>query len=330
MDNFNGCKYWLGEDSYNKLTTKSSNKGENIMKYASIKRAIANFVRITTGMDIPVVYHSGKSNYTNGKKVTLSSDVIHEHNFDAAVGLALHEGSHIKLTSFEAMRDMGINPLIDQLLDKYFGKLTNASPAEIPVLKEKRDTALLNFRSLFNWLEDRRIDSFIYETAPGYRHYYKSMYAKYFEAPIITKALKSKYFRRENWKSYDMRITNLTNPASDINALKELPRIVKLIDINNINRFKTTKEILNLAIEVFDIIQLTIKNNPPTQSKDKGKFIIGYSAKGLPKELTFDKRNGIINGRLNAPAGTTVNAKVILTSHYNDGTMKHKKITLTN
>ena len=71
---------------------------------ASNQRAIANFVRIVSGKNIPVRYTTRGDSYTDGKNVTISGNV-NEKSFDHIVGLALHEGSHIAFSDFEVLKD---------------------------------------------------------------------------------------------------------------------------------------------------------------------------------------------------------------------------------
>ena len=97
----NNSSYWLGEDFYDDdrdiltglLPTKP--KGKDPMKLAGYRRAIGNFVRIVTGKDIPVRYTQSGDSYTDGNVVTISAS-LKDKDFDPAVGLALHEGSHVK------------------------------------------------------------------------------------------------------------------------------------------------------------------------------------------------------------------------------------------
>ena len=72
---------------------------------AGHKRAIGNFVRIVSGESIPVKFVGRGDSHTDGKSVTISSRIT-EKNFDEAVGLALHEGSHIAYSDFEAFGDV--------------------------------------------------------------------------------------------------------------------------------------------------------------------------------------------------------------------------------
>ena len=81
-------------------------RGVNHIQLASYRRAIANFVTIVTGdSSIPVRYQSNDNSYTDGKVVTIGSK-IDEKSFDPTVGVALHEGSHIKLSDFDFLRNL--------------------------------------------------------------------------------------------------------------------------------------------------------------------------------------------------------------------------------
>mgnify|MGYP007069475006 CR=1 FL=1 len=70
--------------------------GVDYTKLAATQRAIGNFVNIVTGKQIPVVFQSSDNSYTDGERVVIGTK-LDSDNFDAAVGLALHEGSHICL-----------------------------------------------------------------------------------------------------------------------------------------------------------------------------------------------------------------------------------------
>jgi len=82
-----------------------SDRTSELIKLASYRRAISNFVNIVTGKsDIPVRFE-GKDSYTDGKSVTISAS-IKDKDFDSTVGLALHEGSHVLLTDFNILPDL--------------------------------------------------------------------------------------------------------------------------------------------------------------------------------------------------------------------------------
>ena len=55
-----------------------------------------------------VKFQSSDNSYTDGKAVVIGSK-IDEKNFDPVVGLALHEGSHIKLSDFDVVRNLENN-----------------------------------------------------------------------------------------------------------------------------------------------------------------------------------------------------------------------------
>ena len=129
-------------------------KGKDLVALAGYKRAISNFVNIVTEDSIPVVFNSNDQSYNDGKKVVIGSN-IDDKKFDVAVGLALHEGSHIKLSDFNLLKNLEIN-----------------IPQEIYVLAEsvgvERYKVISTIKSILNYVEDRRIDSFIFRTSPGY------------------------------------------------------------------------------------------------------------------------------------------------------------------
>lgn len=259
----------LFEDDYsfddkNAIERKSS----DIMKLVSYKRSISNFVSIVTGQSIPVHFdEKGGDSYTDGRSVVISAKMDGE-DFDPTVGLALHEGSHIKLTDFATLKAM--------VRDNYL-----PSTIDVKFLQEKYgfDTqswvshyAIENLKSLLNYVEDRRIDNFIFSTAPGYRGYYQSMYDKYFHAPIIDKGLQSSEYRSEDWDSYMFRIINLTNSNRDLDALKGLREIWNVLDLRNISRLKNSWEALEVAGEIFMIIEKNIPvSNSQSQSSSSGE-----------------------------------------------------------
>ena len=80
-------------------------KGKDLVALAGYRRAISNFVNIVTGMNIPVSFNNNDESFTDGKKVVIGANVD-DKKFDVAVGLALHEGSHIKLSDFNIIRHL--------------------------------------------------------------------------------------------------------------------------------------------------------------------------------------------------------------------------------
>jgi hypothetical protein len=102
--------FWMGDDFGRRTSIFDEdeiNKPKvDTIQLAAYRRSIANFVNIVTGRsDIPVIFNVGNDSYTDGNKVVISSN-IKDKNFDSVVGLALHEGSHIKLSDFDFLKHM--------------------------------------------------------------------------------------------------------------------------------------------------------------------------------------------------------------------------------
>ena len=230
-------------------------KGKDLVALAGYKRAISNFVNIVTGDSIPVVFNSKDESYTDGKKVVIGSN-IDDKKFDVAVGLALHEGSHIKLSDFNLLKNLEVN-----------------IPAELYVLAEgvgvTRFQVLSTVKNLLNYVEDRRIDSFIFRTSPGYKGYYHSMYDKYFYSKNVDKGLLSSEFRTETIESYMFRIINLHNKNRQLGSLKGLKEIYSLINLPNVMRggLKDTDSAFKIACDVMGVI---LKSIDPIVTNDNG------------------------------------------------------------
>lgn len=237
--------FWYDEHDFDETIVYSSiseSAVDTIKKYrlSSARKAISNFVSIATGKNIPVRFET-KNSYTDGDTVTISGDVDSPEKFDVGVGLALHEGSHILLSDFKLLQKM--NSLIPQeLKDKALTKNINAWAVNDHI------------KNLCNIVEDRRIDNFIYTKAPGYREYYLKLYDFYFNDKIVDKALKDGEYTNEDIESYMFRLINLVNSNTTLGALKGLRKIYGMIDLKNIGRLKSTKEVLDLCYEIYDVI----------------------------------------------------------------------------
>jgi len=112
--NTSNSSFWM-DDTYGRRTSIFDDWDDEVVvkkpavdtiALAAYRRSVANFVNIVTGRnDIPVTFNSGEDSYTDGKKVVISSS-IKDKNFDSIVGLALHEGSHIKLSDFDFLKEL--------------------------------------------------------------------------------------------------------------------------------------------------------------------------------------------------------------------------------
>ena len=260
----NYSSFWLdnGWDNNSSIfDEEEKKKGVDLIALASYRRAISNFVSIVTGeSDIKVTFNSTGDSYTDGKKVTISSK-LDDKLFDSTVGLALHEGSHIKLSDFEFLKQLRTN-----IPQEYYHRGLSVGFQEYEVAEK--------VKGLLNYVEDRRIDYFVFSNSPGYKGYYHSMYDKYFHSKIIDKALQTDEHTSVDWDSYIFRIINLTNSNSDLDALPGLRKIHSLI-FGSVKNLKSTKEAFDVALKVFDVIlkELTsvkAANDSQSQQKQEG------------------------------------------------------------
>lgn len=242
---YGNSSFWMDrfERSSDVSSTELGKKNNKLYSLASQKRAISNFVSIVTNQTIPVKFASTGDSYTDGGTVVISSRLDTPQEFDVAVGLALHEGSHIKLSDFNLLQSLA-NEIYN--LDDY------RELNEIAVAGGVN--TIYTIKDILNWVEDRRIDNYIYKSSPGYRAYYQSLYDKYFNDELIDKALKSNELTSEDFDSYMFRLINLHSKYSRLNALKGLKRIWNLIDLKNISRLQSTKDAFIIAVDIFRII----------------------------------------------------------------------------
>tara|TARA_B110000858_G_scaffold95682_1_gene110225 strand:+ start:327 stop:2504 length:2178 start_codon:yes stop_codon:yes gene_type:complete len=260
-DNTKYSSYWLKDDLFDGNTSDDviENKQSNLLALSSYKRAISNFVNIVTNENIKVTFDErGADSYTDGKSVVISAK-MDDKEFDPTVGLALHEGSHIKLTNFDTLGTINNYignvvgyELITELMEKH-------SKDEFQTKNYIKDIV----KNLLNVIEDRRIDYYVYSTSPGYKGYYHAMYDKYFHANIIDKGLQSSEYRELDWESYMFRIINITNEHRDLDALPELRAVWDMLDLKNIQRLTNTEESMKLAASIFKLIE----NSLPADQK---------------------------------------------------------------
>jgi len=259
MSKYGNSSYWLQDWEDDDIVVDTMNdvekKSHDLYKLSASKRAISNFVNIVTNDQINVKFNTRGDSYTDGKTVTIGSNVVEPKDFDIAVGLALHEGSHIKLSDFQLLND--IYNLVPQHIKD--GAIKKGIHNPISVIKD-----------LWNVVEDRRIDRFVFDSAPGYRDYYRAMYDKYFNDKLIDKALLSDEHTEECVDSYMFRIINLHNKNTDLNALKGLREIYKVIGLGSINRLKNSLDSFNVALKVFQIIMANLPSAESGEGEGSG------------------------------------------------------------
>ena len=257
---YGNSSFWMDDEFL--ADKREAGQRVDYVKLAGYKRAIANFVRIVTNKDtIPVVFSSGQDSYTDGTKVVISAK-LDEKVFDSTVGLALHEGSHIALTNFNVLTNqLGYGSTETDALVQWhqdtFGEQVTGS-AITPKLKD-----------LVNIIEDRRIDRFVFNSAPGYQGYYLAMYDKYFNAKEIDKALIYGLKAESTWDDYIFHVCNFANPNRKLDTLPTLRAIWNTINIPNISRLKTTDEVYVVAVEVYKMIMEAIGGMEANEEKSK-------------------------------------------------------------
>ena len=255
MSKYGNSSYWLSDWEDEDIVVNTMNdvekKSHDLYKLSASKRAISNFVNIVTNEQISVKFNQRGDSYTDGKSVVIGSNIVEPKDFDVAVGLALHEGSHIKLSDFDILSDI-YNLVPTHIKDGAIKKgITN--PTEV-------------IKNIWNVVEDRRIDKFVFDSAPGYRDYYRAMYDKYFNDKLIDKALQSDEYTEESVDSYMFRIINIHNKNTDLTALKGLRDIYKTMGLGSIDRLKSSLDAFNVALTMFQ----TIMSNLPTSESEEG------------------------------------------------------------
>ena len=270
-NHMNYSSFWLDKSIWDtdNEPNKIEKKSNDLMKLMAYKKSISNFVSIVTGQPIPVTFNGrGDDSYTDGKEVVISAK-MNDKEFDPVVGLALHEGSHIKLTDFEMLKTLMDNNGLQgfpksmlpwvKTLSSYIQMVEDGDEYSTAWWSKRRDI-VSKLKDLLNYVEDRRIDNYIYKSAPGYRGYYESMYNKYFHSNVVDKGLKSSEHRDETWDSYMFRLINITNSNRDLKALKGLKQIWNLLDLKNISRLRTSNDALEVAGQIYMIIHENVQD----------------------------------------------------------------------
>jgi hypothetical protein len=150
-----------------------------------------------------------------------------------------------------------------------------------------------------NYVEDRRIDWYVYSSSPGYKGYYQSMYDKYFHSKIIDKGIKSNEYTDLDWDSYIFRILNLTNKTRRLDVLPGLDKIYDLIfKGGKVKTLTSTEDAFNVALDVYRIILENVV--PLPQVGDENKMVnsdidaeIAQALNDLDTENYHRERNGL-------------------------------------
>jgi hypothetical protein len=268
---YSASNYWLKDSIFEKKQSYFFDEDETVekaskydhMQLAQYQRAIANFVRILTGRgDIQVKYNSGGQSYTDGKTITLSPN-IKEKEFDTAVGLALHEASHILYTDFDRTNQY-IEDTVRNTGSRYSDEVDQR-------------------KILLNLVEDLYIDAMTYRSAPGYRGYYSSLYQKYFGDKKIVEGLWSKDYAEPTWNNYLFHLINIRNPERNLQALPGLEKMFKMLDLPNVLRMSTFEDRLYLSKYLFDTISKYVDATKEYQQQLQEQ--LGQGGDGAEKTL---------------------------------------------
>ena len=237
-----GAAYWMDLRHFD---------DEDPIFLAQVQRGITNFVKILTGKDIPVEYATSGDSMTDGEIVYIAAN-IKEDTIDSTVGLALHEASHVLLTDFDYL-----NKEKGTVLKRIYN---------IP--EEDHD----NVFTLINFVEDKRIDNFVYSTAPGYQYYYEELYRKSFYNEIVDENLQNDVFKTPSWDAYFFRIINIFNRNSDLDALPGLREVCDLLTYNRINMLESTRDSVKVAVDIYHIIKKYIEEEEEKEDGDDNKL----------------------------------------------------------
>lgn len=234
--------FWLDKDaaSLGDAFSGKSNTTVKALKLRKYQRAIANFVKILSQKDVPVVFR-GTESWTDNECVVLATD-ISDKNFDVSAGLALHEASHLKYTDFKVLENLmkrGVTLVGDK----------------VRVVSSDEEKSII--KQILNYVEDRRIDNLVFKSSPGYKAYYHKLYDHYFRTPEIANALK--YYTEPTFENYMAQMLGMLHPSFNANALPGLREIAIAIDINNIGRLQNTQEALEVSLKVYDIMSAAVE-----------------------------------------------------------------------
>jgi uncharacterized protein with von Willebrand factor type A (vWA) domain len=291
-----------------------------LIKLSNYRRAITNFVKIVAQRDIPVNW-AGSESYTNGDSITLSTE-IKDSNFDVTVGLALHESSHVILTDFAVLSKMRNREyqIVENVVEKH--RFTYLST-------EIRDLV----QQMLNWVEDRRIDNYIFSTSPGYKAYYHKLYDHYWNHKEVLKGFLAKQLRDErSVDSYFFHVVNMINPMFSTKALPGLEEIAATVNLADIARLKSTEDALAVAVNIVDIILANIEDanakqkqamsNPQPKQSSSGTGSEGEEGEETENEEDTDSTEELSAGDMNG-----VNSAIRKQKDFLDGKFGKKSAT---
>jgi len=304
LSNSTESKFWM--DSLN-LDLVNHPISEFIFSTYLLKMT-TNFVKLTWGHDITVEFNSDiRTGCTDFKKIILNSNIS---NPDSVIGLALHEASHLKFSSpgiliaFRLFKNHSHYDLIKKIIentdvfklpsnklrvdniykyrsnkyDKY--DYAGCSTPNMAEYAKPRIIELLKDKSIgmWNWLEDRRIDSLMTDKFKGYRNYYISLYNKFFFTDNTDNIINTKLDLDDIFSNVStsnlvdrlntvidlstVKLYNFINPkmAKKVNNFDPITKkLWDRVDINNFGKNVTTEiDVMEMFSGIYDIIYDTL------------------------------------------------------------------------
>lgn len=139
-----------------------------------------------------------------------------------------------------------LHPALSAILPKIEVKQNGYDRDNNYIVEKYRPMAIRFFQDLkliMNIMEDRRIDRWVYRNAGGYRPYYDALYERYFLTPEVRKNLKwNPDWRKLTVENYINHLLFSIHPDFNPDALPGLRHLVKMIDIQNIDRIDMKNE----------------------------------------------------------------------------------------
>lgn len=308
--NFNS-NYWIAPVIHRDIFKKSQNNDDiiKVIYLSRIKQAVKNFVKILTGKEFDVFFDTrADQSYTahsrENKKyhIVLNADIKKQKDIDVAVGLALHEASHILLSDFDFLYTMEfcftpteLTGILNNTFAKIIGNVELANK-----MKSYYNNCLSNYygaltrkrfiKNIINFIEDRRVDHYVMTNVPGYKNYYEDLYNKHFRHHSLNKIISTNQIANEKTlKDYTFRIINLYHPLANMHALPYLQIIKNLIDVKNIDRLKNTRDSAIIAKQISAIVFYVIDINKQTNNNDDQLANQNYNSYKVNNKKTIKK-----------------------------------------
>jgi len=279
-----GTKFWFDFEKEKELAKVSGDDLSNKVQLGKLARAMSNFATIINNKHIPTNIACGNASFTDGKTITVSADISKPRKYDIACGLVLHEASHIKLSDFELLRNLQNDFRYDmtRMLQNSPDYNTKSKLVDM-IFNSANNTNMLmcNFKDIINVIEDRRIDRYMMDNNRGYLEYYKALQNEHFDSPMIKKFFDDKRFgktvnatltqRIQGYMFYIINISSVYFTPDQYKVLPRLENIVKIIDVNNINRLKNTTEAKEVSKEVLLEVLLGILEQQEKEQKQQAE-----------------------------------------------------------